>query len=132
MLPKPYRRRRSGIGGNVAATVWRGAPASAVMVGHVDALFAVLGEEGLFECRLATHEVEQLVAGGCLDDRRDRPEHAEPDGVVLDHDVGYAGKAAECRHGDVAAVGEADLDLVVSEVAQGIRPVHPGQLAAAD
>ena len=60
-------------------------------------LLAVLGEEGLLEARLAADEVEQLVAGGGPDDRRDRAADAHPEDVVLGHDVADARQALELR-----------------------------------
>ena len=39
------------------------------MIGHLDGLAAVLGEERLLEARLAGLEVDEATAGGRLDDR---------------------------------------------------------------
>ena len=46
-------------------------------------LLAVLGQERLLEARLAADEVEQLVAGRGLDDRRDRAGHPQAQDVVV-------------------------------------------------
>ena len=95
------------------------------MVVHLDGLAAVLGEERLLEAGLAADEVEQLVPGGGLDDRRDRPADAQPQDVVVDHDVAHAGQRLELggRH----RAGEAQLDLVVGEVAQRVDRVEPAR-----
>src|SRR6478672_4289294 len=86
--------------------------------GLLDGLLAVLREEGLLERRLAADEVEQLVLRGRTDDRRDRPRHAHPQRVVLDADLGHAGQALEGR--DRNPIDEAQLDLVVREVTEGL------------
>src|SRR5207342_3423791 len=94
MLPKPYRRRRSGIGGNVAAT-GRGERALAAMISHLDGLLVVLGEERLLERWLAGDEVQELVAGGRPDDRGDRPADPHPEDMVVRADLGHAWQRLE-------------------------------------
>src|SRR5574342_517296 len=73
----------------------------------------LLGEEALFEARLAGDEVEQVVARCGLDDRIHRTSDAHSQGVVLDHEVGHAGQGGELGGRD--AVGEPQLDLVVGK-----------------
>src|SRR3990170_2904828 len=128
MLPKPYRRLRSGIAGSGAAR--GGAPASTAMGVYLDGLLAVLGEERLLETRLAAHEVEQLVAGGGLDDWRDRPADSKPQDVVVDSHVADAREGLE--RGGRDGAGEAQLDLVVGEIPQGIDRVDLHQPSLAD
>src|ERR1035437_3315033 len=99
MLPKPSRRRRSGMGGNAAAIVGRGAPALTAICVRLDGHLPVLGQEGLLERGLAAHEVEQLVAGGRPDDRRDRAGDAHPQDVVVRDEVAHARKPLELGGG---------------------------------
>ncbi len=62
----------------------RGVPALAAMVVHLDGLLPVLGEERLLQARLSRDEVEQLVAGGRLDNGSDRAAHAQAQDVVVE------------------------------------------------
>src|SRR3970040_984089 len=100
------------------------------MIIHLDGLLAVLGEERLLEARLAAHEVEQLVAGGGLDDRRDRPADSKPQDVVVDSHVADAREGLEGGGRDGA--GEAQLDLVVGEIPQGVDGADLHQPSLAD
>src|SRR5574340_1051678 len=135
MLPKPYRRRRSGMGGNATAVLaWRGArvlAATAHLRGLGRAgLAAVLGQERLLEARLARHEVEQLELGGGPDDRRDRPGDPHPQNMVVGDELADARERLErgCRH----RARETHLDLVMREVAQSFDRVELGDPALAD
>src|SRR6476659_11095782 len=110
MLPNPYRRRRSGIGGNAAAT-WRGDPASTAMTSHPNGLMVVLGEERLLQRRLAGDEVQELVTGGRPDHRGDRATDPHPEDVVLRADLRHAGQRLELGRRNRS--GEPKLDLVV-------------------
>ncbi len=103
---------------------------SEVMSGRLGRPAAVLGEERLFERRLAADEVEQVVVRRLADDRRDRARDAHPEEVVLGGDLADAGQRRERADRHVA--GEPQLDLVVGEVAQRLDAVDLDEPAVAD
>src|SRR3990170_6055852 len=130
MLPKPYRRRRNGMGGKVAATLCRGAPALTAMVVHFDGLAAVLSKECLFQAWLARDEVQKLVLGGRADDRCDRAGDAHAQDVVVSVEVAHARQRLERR--GRSGTREAQFDLVVGEVAQALDGVELDDAALAN
>src|SRR6266545_4437936 len=103
---------------------------SDAMSGRLTGLAAVLREEGLLERRLAADEVEKLVAGRLAHDRGDRARDAHSEDVILGRDVAHAGQRRERVDRHVA--GEAQLDLVVGEIAQRFDPVDLDELALTD
>src|SRR5205814_1701455 len=90
---------------------------------------AVLRQERLFERRLATHEVEQLVSRGCPHYRRDRSGDAHSQDVIGRRHLADAGQRLELGGGHLP--GKAELDLVVSKVAKALDAVdlHESPLA---
>src|SRR5512144_1936105 len=98
ILPSPYKRLNRGTCGT---TAWSGGrPSSAVTAVHLHGLAAVLGQEGVFEARLSTGEIDEVVAGGRLDHGRHRPGHPHmQDAIVGDH-IADARQAEEVRHRD--------------------------------
>src|SRR5688572_19662711 len=81
-------------------------------------LVAILGEERLLERWLAADEVDELVAGGLADHRRDRAGYAHLQRLALGGDLADAGDRGEGAGRDVTR--EDELDLVVGEVAEGL------------
>src|SRR5436190_2374638 len=121
-------RSRSETGSNGAAARWR--PMSVVISGRLPRSVAVLREERLLERWLSADEIEELVVGGFADDRRDRAGDAELQRLALGRDVADAGDRREGSRRDLAR--EPQLDLVMSEIAQGLDPVHLGEPSVAD
>src|SRR5262245_30184354 len=105
-------------------------PTSEVMSRRLDGAAAILGQEGLFERWLAAHEVEELVVRRLADDRRDRSGDAQPEQVLVGADVADAGQRGKGADRDLAR--EAELDLVVGEVAQRLDTVDPDEPAVTD
>ena len=98
--------------------------------GHLDrrpiGRSAVLREEGLLERWLAADKVGQLVFGRRSYNVRDVARDAHAQDVVVGGNVADAGQCLELGRRDRPA--EDELDLVMSEVSQGFRPIDAGEL----